>query len=153
MGHVGFLLFYLAGGLGAALIQIAADPDSTIPMVGASGAIAAVLGGYLLLFPKARVDVLLFFIIIIRIIPVPAWLMLGLWFGLQLVGGYSANSQTGGVAYWAHAGGFVAGFLLIVPLWLRRGGPTFWTRTDGHPPHPAARYRFQQTGVPRVRRK
>ena len=153
LGHLGFLAFYLAGGLAAAWLQVVADPRSTIPLVGASGAIAGVMGGYLLLFPRARVDVLLFFIIIIRIIPVPAWVMLGLWFGLQLFGGYSANSQTGGVAYWAHAGGFVAGFLLIVPLWLRRGGPAFWTRTDGHPPHPAARYRFQQTGVPGVRRK
>jgi membrane associated rhomboid family serine protease len=153
MGHLGFLGFYLAGGIAAAALQVAADPRSTIPMVGASGAIAGVMGGYLLLFPKARVDVLLFFVIIIRIIPVPAWIMLGVWFGLQLIGGYSANSQTGGVAYWAHAGGFIAGFLLTLPLWLRRGGTAFWTRTAGHPPHPEARYRFQRTGVPPVRRK
>jgi membrane associated rhomboid family serine protease len=99
------------------------------------------------------VDVLLFLVIIIRIFPVPAWIMLGVWFGLQLIGGYNANSQTGGVAYWAHAGGFVAGFLLTLPLWLRRGGTDYWTRTEGHPPHPAARYRFQRTGVPPVRRK
>jgi membrane associated rhomboid family serine protease len=153
MGHLGFLGFYLAGGLAAAWLQVAADPRSDIPMVGASGAIAGVMGGYLLLFPKARVDVLLFFVIIIRVIPVPAWIMLGVWFGLQLVGGYNANSQTGGVAYWAHAGGFVAGFLLTLPVWLRRGGTAFWTRTEGHPPHPAARYRFERTTVPRVRRK
>jgi membrane associated rhomboid family serine protease len=153
MGHLGFLGFYLAGGIAAAWLQVAADPRSEIPMVGASGAIAGVMGGYLLLFPRARVDVLLFLVIIIRIFPVPAWIMLGVWFGLQLVGGYSANSQTGGVAYWAHAGGFVAGFLLTLPLWLRRGGTGYWTRTEGHPPHPAARYRFQRTGVPPVRRK
>jgi membrane associated rhomboid family serine protease len=153
MGHLPFLAFYLAGGLGAAFLQVAADPRSVIPMVGASGAIAGVMGGYLLLFPKARVDVLLFFIIIIRIIPVPAWIMLGVWFGLQLIGGYSASSQTGGVAYWAHAGGFVAGLVLTLPLWLRRGGTAFWTRTEGHPPHPAARYRLEPTRVPPVRRK
>ena len=153
MGHLGFLGFYLAGGIAAAWLQVAADPRSEIPMVGASGAIAGVMGGYLLLFPRARVDVLLFFVIIIRIFPVPAWIMLGVWFGLQLIGGYSANSQTGGVAYWAHAGGFVAGFMLTLPLWLRRGGTAYWTRTEGHPPHPAARYRFQRTGVPPVRRK
>ena len=153
MGHLGFLGFYLAGGLAAAWLQVAADPRSDIPMVGASGAIAGVMGGYLLLFPKARVDVLLFFVIIIRVIPVPAWIMLGVWFGLQLVGGYSASSQTGGVAYWAHAGGFVAGFLLTLPVWLRRGGAAFWARTAGHPPHPEARYRFKRTTVPRVRRK
>jgi membrane associated rhomboid family serine protease len=153
MGHLGFLAFYLAGGIAAAGLQVAADPRSTIPMVGASGAIAAVLGGYLLMFPKARVDILLFFVIIIRIIPVPAWLMLGVWFGMQVIGGYSANSQTGGVAYWAHAGGFVAGFALTLPVWLRRGGPAFWSRTEGHPPHPEARYRFQRSSVPPVRRK
>jgi membrane associated rhomboid family serine protease len=153
MGHLGFLAFYLAGGIAAAGLQVMADPRSTVPMVGASGAIAGVMGGYLLLFPKARVDVLLFFIIIIRVIPVRAWIMLGVWFALQLVGGYSANSQTGGVAYWAHAGGFVAGFLLTLPLWLRRGGTAFWTQTDGHPPHPARQYRFERTSVPPVRRK
>ena len=153
MGHGGFLAFYLAGGLAAAGLQVAADPASPIPMVGASGAIAAVLGGYLLLFPKARVDILLFLVIFIRVFPVPAWLMLGVWFGLQLFGGYSADTSEGGVAYWAHAGGFVAGFALTLPLWLRRGGPAYWTRTDGHPPHPEARYRFRQTSVPRVRRK
>jgi membrane associated rhomboid family serine protease len=153
MGHLGFLAFYLAGGIAAAGLQVAADPRSAIPMVGASGAIAAVMGGYLLLFPKARVDVLLFFIIIIRVIPVRAWMMLGVWFALQLIGGYSANSQTGGVAYWAHAGGFVAGFLLALPLWLRLGGTAFWVQTDGHPPHPARPYRFERTSVPPVRRK
>jgi membrane associated rhomboid family serine protease len=153
MGHLGFLAFYLAGGIAAAGLQVAADPRSMIPMVGASGAIAAVMGGYLLLFPKARVDVLLFFIIIIRVIPVRAWMMLGVWFALQLIGGYGANSQTGGVAYWAHAGGFVAGFLLALPLWLRLGGTAFWVQTDGHPPHPARPYRFERTSVPPVRRK
>jgi membrane associated rhomboid family serine protease len=153
MGHLGFLAFYFAGGIAAAGLQVMADPRSTIPMVGASGAIAGVMGGYLLLFPKARVDVLLFFIIIIRVIPVRAWIMLGVWFALQLIGGYSANSQTGGVAYWAHAGGFIAGFLLTLPLWLRRGGTAFWAQTEGHPPHPARPYRFERTSVPPVRRK
>jgi membrane associated rhomboid family serine protease len=153
MGHAGFLAFYLAGGLAAAALQVAADPASPVPMVGASGAIAAVLGGYLLMFPKARVDILLILVVIFRIIPVPAWLMLGVWFGMQILGGVNAASQTGGVAYWAHAGGFVAGLALTLPLWLRRGGPAFWTRTAGHPPHPEARYRFQRSSVPRVPRK
>ncbi len=152
MGHTTFLGFYLAGGLAAAFLQVAADPASPVPMVGASGAIAGVMGGYLLLFPKARVDVLLFFIIIIRIIPVPAWLMLGIWFGLQLFSGVGSDTRAGGVAYWAHAGGFLAGFVLTIPLWLRRGGPAYWTRTHGHPPHPEARYRVQQSRIPRVRR-
>jgi membrane associated rhomboid family serine protease len=136
MGHLGFLAFYLAGGLAAAGLQVAADPGSAVPMVGASGAIAAVLGGYLLLFPRARVDILLFFVIIIRIIPVPAWLMLGLWFALQLFGGFSAPAGEGGVAYWAHAGGFVAGFALTLPVWLRRGGPAYWTGPKAIRPTP-----------------
>lgn len=152
MGHVGFLLFYLAGGIGAALAQILADPGSTIPMVGASGAIAGVMGGYLLLYPKAQVDILLIIVFIIRIIPVPAWLMLCVWFGLQLFSGVAAAAGTGGVAYWAHAGGFFVGFFLTIPVWMRRGGAGFWRRTEGHPPHPEAKYRFARSGVPKVRR-
>ncbi len=152
MGHSGFLGFYLAGGLAAAVLQVAADPASPVPMVGASGAIAGVMGGYLLMFPKARVDILLFFVIIIRIIPVPAWLMLGVWFGLQVLSGVGADTRVGGVAYWAHAGGFLAGMALSLPLWLRRGGPAYWTRTRGHPPHPEAHYRVGRTNIPTVRR-
>ncbi|SRR6056297_292216 len=153
MGHAGFLGFYLAGGLVAAYLQVAADPGSPVPMVGASGAIAGVMGGYLLMFPRARVDILLFLIIIIRIFPVPAWLMLGIWFGIQVFSGVGADTRLGGVAYWAHAGGFVAGLALTIPVWLRRGGPAYWARTEGHPPHPEASYRMTRTDVPRVRRK
>ena len=153
MGHVPFLLFYLASGIAATLAQYVGEPFSPVPMVGASGAIAGVMGGYLLLFPKAKVDILLFFIIIIRIIPVPAWIMLGLWFGLQLFGGVTADLNAGGVAYWAHAGGFIAGFILTLPLWIRLGGTGFWARTDGHPPHPDATYAFERSRVPDVRRR
>ena len=98
MGHIGFLLFYLAGGLAAAFAQLASDPDSLVPMVGASGAIAAVMGGYLLLFPRARVDILVILIIIFRIIPVPAWIVLSAWFGLQLIQGAALSADGGGVA-------------------------------------------------------
>lgn len=150
MGHAGFLVFYLACGLAAAAAQIAAEPLSPVPMVGASGAIAGVMGGYLLMFPRARVDVLLIFIIFFRIFPVPAWLMLGLWFGVQLLGGFSMAAGQGGVAYWAHAGGFIAGLVLVLPLFLRRGGPAFWRRTHGLPPHPEARYSASR--IPRVGR-
>ena len=153
MGHGGFLLFYLLSGVGAALAQFAAAPYSPVPMVGASGAIAGVMGGYLLLFPKARVDILFIFIVFFRIFPVPAWVMLGLWFGLQFINGVSADLNAGGVAYWAHAGGFIAGFLLTLPLFLRLGGMAFWNRTHGHPDHPEARYRFSRTNVPTVRRR
>ncbi|MCP4819947.1 MAG: rhomboid family intramembrane serine protease, partial [Shimia sp.] len=153
MGHIGFLVFYLAAGIGAALAQVITDPSSPIPMVGASGAIAGVMGGYLLLFPKARVDILLILIIIFRIFTVPAWLMLGLWFALQLFNGIAADASGGGVAYWAHAGGFVVGALLCLPLWLKRGAATFWKRTAGHPPHPETKYRLSHSSVPTVRRR
>ncbi|WP_095588871.1 rhomboid family intramembrane serine protease [Actibacterium ureilyticum] len=151
LGHVPYLGFYLACGFAAAFLQYAADTGSRVPMVGASGAIAGVMGGYMLLFPKARVDVLFIFIIIFRIFPIPAWIMLGLWFALQLFGGIGSAAQEGGVAYWAHAGGFLAGLALMAPVWLRRGGPRYWNRTHGHPPHPEARY--QRSSIPVVRRK
>ena len=153
MGHGRFLGFYLLSGLAAAGLQFAADPLSQIPMVGASGAIAGVMGGYLLLFPKARVDVLFIIVILIRVVPIPAFLMLGLWFGMQLLGGFATPGDAGGVAYWAHAGGFVAGAVLAVPLWLRLGGPAFWNRTQGVPPHPEARYAMARTHIPRVPRR
>ena len=110
-------------------------------MVGASGAIAGVMGGYLLLFPKARVDILFIFIVFFKVFPVPAWVMLGIWFGLQFFSGITADLTAGGVAYWAHAGGFIAGFLLTIPVFLRLGGTAFWNRTHGHPDHPPARTR------------
>ncbi|MDP5307166.1 rhomboid family intramembrane serine protease [Paracoccus spongiarum] len=150
MGHAGFLLFYLAAGLAAAAAQIAADPGSSVPMVGASGAIAGVMGGYLLMFPRARVDVVAIFVIFFKVFTLPAWIMLGLWFAFQIFGGFSISSDQGGVAYWAHAGGFAAGVLLCLPLFARRGGPGYWARTAGHPPHPAAVYR--QSRIPQVRR-
>ena len=151
LGHGGFLAFYLGTGAMAALAHLTADPSSGIPTVGASGAIAGVMGGYLLLFPRARVDVLFIIVIVIRIVPVPAWAMLGLWFGLQIFNGVAVDASLGGVAYWAHAGGFAAGAAAILPLWLRRGGPAFWRRTQGHPPHPEARY--VRSAVPSVPRR
>ncbi|MBY5932007.1 rhomboid family intramembrane serine protease [Tateyamaria omphalii] len=150
MGHGKFLGFYLASGLAAGLIHILSAPGSVVPVVGASGAIAGVMGAYLLLFPKARIDILLILIIIFRVFPIPAWIMLALWFGMQFIGGVGSDPNAGGVAYWAHAGGFVAGVLLTIPLWLRLGGPGFWRRTDGHPPHPEARYSTSR--IPKVRR-
>lgn len=150
LGHVPYLIFYLACGIVADLGQLLADPSSPIPTVGASGAIAGVMGGYLLLFPKARVDIIIIFIVFFKIIPVPAWLMLGLWMAFQLFNGITADVSQGGVAYWAHAGGFVAGLALLIPFWLKRGGQGFWTRTEGHPPHPEATYR--RSGVPVVRK-
>lgn len=148
MGHAGFLVFYLACGLAAAAGQIAADPMSGIPMVGASGAIAGVMGGYLLMFPRARVDVIAIIIVVIRRFTIPAWVLLLAWFGLQLLS--SAIMADDGVAYVAHAAGFVAGIVLAVPLFLRRGGPAFWSRTRGRPPHAPVDY--APSRIPQVRR-
>ncbi|KIN60346.1 Rhomboid family protein [Sulfitobacter noctilucae] len=154
MGHVPYLLFYLAAGIAAGLTQVAFEPSSRVPMVGASGAIAGVMGAYLLLFPKAKVDVLIIFIVFFRIFPLPAWILLALWFGMQFLGGIGSDPNAGGVAYWAHAGGFVAGVLGAIPVWLKRGGVGFWRRTDGHPPHPDATYpALRASGIPKVKRK
>ena len=150
MGHIPFLIFYLVSGICADITQFAVDPYSPIPVVGASGAIAGVMGGYLLLFPKAKVDIFIFLIIFIRILPIPAWIMLGLWFGLQLFNGIAADAPAGGVAYWAHAGGFIVGFVLTVPLWLRLGAAGWWIKTDYHPDHPEATY---PSRIPVVKRR
>lgn len=148
MGHLGFLMFYLACGLAAAGGEIAADPDSAVPMIGASGAIAGVMGGYLLMFPKARVDVIAIIIVIIRRFTIPAWVLLCAWFALQLFSTMFVPAD--GVAYYAHAVGFIAGVVFCLPLWLRRGGPGFWRRTRGRPPHASVTY--LPSRIPEVRR-
>jgi membrane associated rhomboid family serine protease len=153
MGHLGFLLFYLAAGVAAAGLQAAADLGSQIPMVGASGAIAGVMGGYLLLFPKAKVDVLFIFVIFFRIFAIPAWIVLGIWFGIQLVSGFATPGDQGGVAYWAHAGGFIAGLVLTIPAWLRRGAGRYWQATEGHPPHPPTQFDAARSNVPLIPRR
>ena len=111
LGHVRFLLFYLFCGIGAAVAQFLIQPDSTTPMVGASGAIAGVLGAYMIKFPKARVHVLAVIFIFITTIVVPAQLVLGLWFLMQLSAGHSSLGfdTTGGIAWFAHIGGFIVG--------------------------------------------
>ncbi|MEA2391170.1 MAG: hypothetical protein QOK31_1279, partial [Solirubrobacteraceae bacterium] len=120
MGRVKFVLFYLAGGAAALALQVLVDPSSGVPTVGASGAIAAVLGGYILLYPRARVLTLIFIIIFFTILELPAMLVLGLWFLEQAV--FGATNLThptgggGGVAYFAHIGGFAFGLLTIKAL-------------------------------------
>ena len=153
MGHTRFLLFYLGAGLAAAALQIAVDPHSPVPMVGASGAIAGVMGGYLLLFPRARIDVLFIIVIFFRIFAIPAWIVLGVWFGLQLFNGAVTPTDGGGVAYWAHVGGFFGGLALTLPALLRRGGKAYWKETKGHPPHPPAVYPTGRSSIPRVPRR
>jgi membrane associated rhomboid family serine protease len=118
MGRGRFIVFYLLCGLAAAGAQIAINPASPVPMVGASGAISGVLGAYLILYPRVRVNVLFFFIIFFRVFQVPAWMMLLWWIGLQVLSGLPQLSSvrpdvSAGVAVWAHIGGFAAGVILI----------------------------------------
>lgn len=117
MGPVRFIVFYLLCGIAAAGAQIATDTSSLIPMVGASGAIGGVMGAYALLFPRAHVHTLIFLGFYITTVAVPAIFMLGYWFLLQLIQGLPALGSTqGGVAFWAHIGGFAAGVVLIHPF-------------------------------------
>ena len=111
LGHMKFLVFYILCGFGAAFAQYIIDPNSSIPMVGASGAIAGVLGAYMISFPKAKVHVLAFIIIFITTLIIPAQIVLGLWFFIQLSSGLNSLGidTNGGVAWFAHVGGFIAG--------------------------------------------
>jgi membrane associated rhomboid family serine protease len=119
MGHGRFVVFYLLCGIAAVLAQALPDPASTIPMVGASGAISGVLGAYLLLYPHARVLVAIPLGFLLHTMRIPAGLVLVLWFGLQLFSSAMAQPGQGGVAFRAHIGGFVAGMILI-PLFKQR---------------------------------
>ncbi len=120
MGHGRFVVFYLLCGVAAALAQAVPDPQSTLPMVGASGAISGVLGAYLLLYPHARVLVLIPLGFILQTVRLPAGVVLILWFALQFISNLFAPAGSGGVAFRAHIGGFLAGMLLIA-LFKRRG--------------------------------
>ena len=113
MGRVRYALFYLLSGLGAAATQTLLSPTSAVPMVGASGAISGVMGAYVILYPTVQVHMLVVLVVFITRIVVPAYLMLGYWFLLQLLQGTATLGSTGGVAFWAHVGGFVAGAGLI----------------------------------------
>jgi membrane associated rhomboid family serine protease len=116
MGRVRFLVFYLLAGLAAAGAQVLSAPSSPVPMVGASGAISGIMGAYLVLYPRVRVHTLFIIIILIKIIRLPAWLLLGYWFLIQLLLGTQAPAQGAGVAFWAHVGGFVTGVVLVKPF-------------------------------------
>ncbi len=123
LGHIRYLFFYLLMGVAAASTQVFLAPTSTVPMIGASGAISGVLGAYLLKFPKNRVTVLIFLIIFIDVIHIPAAIVLSIWFIFQLINGWRAllPGLQGGVAWFAHIGGFVSGFLLIKVFEPRKG--------------------------------
>jgi membrane associated rhomboid family serine protease len=119
LGRATFLVFYLAGGIAAALAQVWIDPSSTVPLVGASGAIAAALGAYFVFYPGARITSLVFLGFFYQLLEVPAVVVLGYWFLLQLVSGAAslgASTAQGGVAFFAHIGGFAAGMLVAVVL-------------------------------------
>ncbi|MES2550732.1 MAG: rhomboid family intramembrane serine protease, partial [Pseudomonadota bacterium] len=96
---------------------------------------------------------LFIFIIFFRIFAIPAWIVLSIWLAIQIFSGVSTPGDLGGVAYWAHVGGFVAGLALTLPVWLRRGAQAFWQRTDGHPPHPETQFEAARSNVPLVRRR
>jgi membrane associated rhomboid family serine protease len=110
LGPIRFVLFYLVSGLGASLFQVLFSPNSRVPMIGASGAIAGVLGAYLILFPAARVVTLVFLFFFVRLVAIPAAYVLGLWFVLQLLN----VGMGGGVAWFAHIGGFLLGMGLVL---------------------------------------
>ncbi len=120
MGHGRFIAFYLLSGIGAALAQSFADPASVVPMIGASGAISGVLGAYLLLYPRARVLVAIPLVIFFYAVRLPAMVVLGFWFVLQLISSAMVAPGEGGVAFMAHAGGFIVGMGLL-PAFKRKG--------------------------------
>jgi membrane associated rhomboid family serine protease len=123
MGPIRFLIFYLLGGVAALALQVAVGPNTVAPTLGASGAIAAVLGGYIVLYPRARVLSLVFIIFFFGVFELPALVMLGLWFAQQAVfgaAGLTSPTNAGGVAYFAHVGGFVFGLLTIRLVATRR---------------------------------
>ncbi len=119
IGHKGFVLFYMLSGIGAAVAEVLSMPTSRTPLVGASGAIAGVLGAYFLLFPRARVLTLIPLFIFFPIVEISAFFFLGFWFLLQFLQAAASSSEgsVGGVAWWAHAGGFVVGAVLL-PIFL-----------------------------------
>lgn len=153
MGRIPFLIFYLICGLGAGALHVRFNPGSDLPMVGASGAIAGVLGAYLLLYPKAKVDIALVLIIIVRMYTWPAWVVLSIWMIIQVFGSLLSITTGGGIAYWAHIGGFIIGIALTLPLWLSLGGTKFWRKSDFRPPYDPTTFATRISTIPIVRRK
>ncbi|NWG11981.1 MAG: rhomboid family intramembrane serine protease [Acidobacteria bacterium] len=131
MGRVRFLVFYLVCGFAASFLHILSNASSVIPAIGASGAISGILGAYLLLYPHAQVLTLIPLGIFTRLVYIPAGIVLGLWFVFQLISGSLSGSEAGGVAWWAHVGGFVAGMVLVGLLKKRR--VRFFNERREHP--------------------
>lgn len=121
LGQPGFIAFYLACGMIAALAQAALDPASAVPVVGASGAVSGLLGAFLVLYPRAQLNVLVPIFVVMDVVRLPAWVVLAFWFGVQLLYDQSAAGAAGGIAFRAHVGGFVAG-MVLAPLFLLASG-------------------------------
>jgi|RhiMetdeSRZDD1v2_1073273.scaffolds.fasta_scaffold00439_20 membrane associated rhomboid family serine protease len=136
MGRFRFVVFYLLTGVAAALTQVALNPASAVPMVGASGAISGVMGAYIVLYPHVRVFMIVPLGFILTSMAWPAWMMLGYWLLLQFVSGLVAPQEGGGVAFWAHFGGFVAGVVLI----------KLFARSDYLAEHQAGQWRPRRVG-------
>ncbi|MEJ2715813.1 MAG: rhomboid family intramembrane serine protease [Deltaproteobacteria bacterium] len=140
LGHVRFLVFYLISGIGASFAHILFNPASRIPTIGASGAISGVLGAYLVSFPHARIQTLFIIFFFIRFIEIPAYLFLVAWFAFQFFSGASqigVYQNTGGVAYWAHMGGFVIGVILV---WIFPKSSRFRDRSREDEKYPGETY-------------
>ncbi len=133
MGPFGYLIFYLMCGIASGLVQLFVSPASRIPIVGASGAIAGVMGAYLLLYPYGRVVTLIFVLFFVQVVQIPAFFFLVFWFMLQFLSGASSMAgQEGGVAWWAHVGGFLCGLLMVFPF-SRRKKAARWVLKKRHP--------------------
>lgn len=126
MGPIRFLGFYLLCGVAAAFAQIAIGPSSSIPMIGASGAIAGVLAAYFMLYPRSRVLTLIPLFFFMRVVALPAVFLLGFWFVLQVISGVNSVTNSGGVAFFAHIGGFIAGLFLVFPFRKRHIPVVLW---------------------------
>jgi membrane associated rhomboid family serine protease len=128
LGHFRFLLFYLVSGVIASYAYAISSPSSTVPMIGASGAVSGVLGAYMLLFPHARVHTLIFFGFFIQVVKIPALIVIGFWAIIQLVSGILSQGllHQGGVAWFAHIGGFLAG-ILTIKIWLPKRRSREWS--------------------------
>jgi membrane associated rhomboid family serine protease len=133
LGAWRFAALYTGAALTGGLVQLVAAPDAIVPVVGASGAVAGVMGAFLLLAPRARIEVLAYGVIAARVVAVPAWAILFAWLGLQLLGAFSQGVTALEVAFWAHLGGFAAGVLMIWPFWRNRGGRHLWRRSLSAP--------------------
>ncbi len=134
MGPFGYLIFYLMCGIASGLVQLFVSPASRIPIVGASGAIAGVMGAYLLLYPYGRVVTLIFIFFFVQVVQIPAFFFLVFWFMLQFFSGAASMAgQEGGVAWWAHVGGFLCGLLLVYPFTRRKKAARRWVPQKRHP--------------------